>query len=154
MNNPLGTTFCLMLAVTAMSVQSSARATWLQAHRYQTWLAQTCRSVGTARRHSRPTACGLAGQTVQRRLQAGQTAAQPTPAAPGFGHAASAAVLSKYCITCHNEKRKTAGLAIDTLDLQRVGADAEVWEKVARKFRRTRCRRPVRRAPTARPMPP
>ena len=32
-------------------------------------------------------------------------------------------------------KRKTAGLAIDMLDLQRVGADAEVWEKIARKFR-------------------
>ena len=55
--------------------------------------------------------------------------------AQGFSPAPSAAVLSKYCITCHNEKRKTAGLAIDTLDLQRVGADAEVWEKIARKFR-------------------
>ena len=42
---------------------------------------------------------------------------------------------SKYCITCHNEKRKTAGLMIDKLDLQHVGEDAEVWEKVARKFR-------------------
>ena len=47
----------------------------------------------------------------------------------------SAAVLSKYCITCHNAKRKTAGLAIDTLDLARMAADAEVWEKIARKFR-------------------
>ena len=48
---------------------------------------------------------------------------------------APAAVLEKYCITCHNEKRKTAGLMIDKLDLQRVGGDAETWEKVARKFR-------------------
>ena len=47
----------------------------------------------------------------------------------------ASAVLSKYCITCHNDKRKTAGLMIDTLDLQRVGADAEVWEKIARKVR-------------------
>ena len=46
-----------------------------------------------------------------------------------------AAVLAKYCITCHNETRKTAGLMIDKLDLQHVGGDAEVWEKVARKFR-------------------
>lgn len=47
----------------------------------------------------------------------------------------AAAVLAKYCVTCHNEKRKTAGLRIDQLDLQRVGADAEIWEKVAGKFR-------------------
>ena len=65
-------------------------------------------------------------------LQASQ---QQTSVAQGLSPAASSAVLSKYCITCHNEKRKTAGLAIDTLDLQRVGADAEVWEKIARKFR-------------------
>ena len=47
----------------------------------------------------------------------------------------AAATLSKYCVTCHNEKRKVAGLMIDKLDLQHVGADAEMWEKVARKFR-------------------
>jgi len=46
-----------------------------------------------------------------------------------------AATLSKYCVSCHNEKRKVAGLMIDTLDLQQVGGDAEVWEKIARKFR-------------------
>jgi mono/diheme cytochrome c family protein len=49
--------------------------------------------------------------------------------------ATAGAVLSKYCLTCHNGKRRTAGLAIDELDLQRVGADAETWEKIARKFR-------------------
>jgi mono/diheme cytochrome c family protein len=57
--------------------------------------------------------------------QAGQTAG-PLPAS---------AVLSKYCVTCHNQKRKTAGLEIDTLDLQNVGAHAETWEKIARKVR-------------------
>jgi hypothetical protein len=55
-----------------------------------------------------------------------------TAVAQGFS---PAAVLSKYCITCHNEKRKVAGLMLDKLDLQHVGADAEMWEKVARKFR-------------------
>jgi hypothetical protein len=48
---------------------------------------------------------------------------------------APAAVLGKYCITCHNEKRKTAGLMIDKLDLQQIGHDAETWEKIANKFR-------------------
>ncbi len=44
-------------------------------------------------------------------------------------------VLDKYCITCHNARLKTAGLALDTLDVEHVGNAAEVWEKVARKFR-------------------
>jgi hypothetical protein len=54
---------------------------------------------------------------------------------PAVGDHTPTAVLAKYCVTCHNEKRKTAGLMIDKLDLQHVGGDAEVWEKVARKFR-------------------
>ncbi|HET9467626.1 MAG TPA: DUF1592 domain-containing protein [Vicinamibacterales bacterium] len=58
------------------------------------------------------------------------------PVAQGFSPVSQpTAVLSKYCVTCHNEKRKTAGLAIDTLDVQRVGPHAETWEKIARKFR-------------------
>src|SRR5437016_2222898 len=47
----------------------------------------------------------------------------------------SRAILDRYCVTCHNEKLKTAGLSLDTLDLARVGEHAEVWEKVDRKLR-------------------
>ena len=39
-------------------------------------------------------------------------------------------MLDQYCVTCHNEKLKTGGLELDTLDLGRVGSDAETWEKV------------------------
>src|SRR5215831_17061390 len=52
----------------------------------------------------------------------------------GQGNAPQA-LLNQYCITCHNEKLKTGGLALDKLDLERVGADAETWEKVVRKLR-------------------
>src|SRR6202034_2025227 len=45
------------------------------------------------------------------------------------------AVLNQYCVTCHNSKLKTGGLALDKLDLQHVDASAETWEKVARKLR-------------------
>ncbi len=45
------------------------------------------------------------------------------------------ALLKSYCITCHNERLKTANLALDALDLNNVGADAPVWEKVVRKLR-------------------
>jgi mono/diheme cytochrome c family protein len=60
------------------------------------------------------------------------------------------ALLDQYCVTCHNEKivrgrspaptplvsqLRTAGLALDSLDLARVGEDADYWEKVVRKLR-------------------
>ena len=44
-------------------------------------------------------------------------------------------VLKQYCYTCHNQTAKTAGLALDTLNLAAVGRDAETWEKVVRKLR-------------------
>ena len=45
------------------------------------------------------------------------------------------AVLNRYCVTCHNEKLKTAGLMLDKMDVASVPAGAEVWEKVIRKLR-------------------
>src|SRR5580700_8110110 len=45
------------------------------------------------------------------------------------------ALINQYCVTCHNEKAKTAGLMLDKLDLGNVGPHAETWEKVVRKLR-------------------
>ena len=45
------------------------------------------------------------------------------------------ALLDRYCVTCHNERLKTAGLTLDTMELASVGAGADVWEKVIRKLR-------------------
>src|SRR6266446_2374882 len=45
------------------------------------------------------------------------------------------AVLDQYCVTCHNERAKTAGLMLDKIDPARVSANAEAWEKVVRKLR-------------------
>ncbi len=44
-------------------------------------------------------------------------------------------VLNQYCVSCHNERLKTGGLALDKLDLANVPANAAVWEKVVRKLR-------------------
>jgi hypothetical protein len=52
-----------------------------------------------------------------------------------FADPAYRAVLDKYCVTCHNQRLKTAGLTLDNMDLAKVSAQAEVWEKVARKLR-------------------
>jgi mono/diheme cytochrome c family protein len=45
------------------------------------------------------------------------------------------AVLDTYCVACHNAKLRTAGLALDTLDVTKPGASAEVWERVIGKLR-------------------
>src|ERR1700743_1537398 len=44
-------------------------------------------------------------------------------------------VLDKYCVTCHNTKLKTAGLQLDTTDVEHVAERADLWEKVDRKLR-------------------
>jgi hypothetical protein len=51
--------------------------------------------------------------------------------APGGDHRA---VLKQYCFTCHNQSAKTAGLALDGMDLSTIGKDADTWEKVVRKL--------------------
>src|SRR6185295_4456499 len=45
------------------------------------------------------------------------------------------AVLDKYCVTCHNQKAKTAGLSLEGADFVRPSNTADVWEKVIRKLR-------------------
>jgi mono/diheme cytochrome c family protein len=65
------------------------------------------------------------------------------------GRAEAGEVLNKYCITCHNARLKTGGLALDSLDLSRVGERAEVWEKVATKLRTREMPPPGRPRPDA-----
>ncbi len=45
------------------------------------------------------------------------------------------ALLDRYCVTCHNQRARTADLAFDAMDLARVDVDAEIWEEAARKLR-------------------
>src|SRR5215831_11831402 len=45
------------------------------------------------------------------------------------------AVLDTYCVTCHNQKLRTAGMALDGLDVAQPAANAEAWEKVVAKLR-------------------
>jgi hypothetical protein len=52
------------------------------------------------------------------------------PAAP-----AQPALLTQYCVTCHNQRLKTGGLTIDAMDFEHVATDAAAWEKVVRKIR-------------------
>ena len=49
--------------------------------------------------------------------------------------AAARTLLDTYCVTCHNDKLRTAGVTLDQLPVDRVSADAETSEKVLRKLR-------------------
>ena len=63
---------------------------------------------------------------------------QQASASPAESSASTArALLDRYCVTCHNERTRTAGLTLDedTMDVSRVGEDAAVWEHVVRRLR-------------------
>ena len=81
------------------------------------------------------TAPGGASQSPPR-VQAPPPAVQAA-AAPVASHESvpSKAFLTTYCITCHNQRLKTGGLALDGLDVADVGRDAEVWEKAVVKLK-------------------
>src|ERR1700681_2904961 len=74
-----------------------------------------------------------------------QTQREPAPATSP----APRAVLDRYCVTCHNEKLRTAGLALDSLDVTNPSANAEVWEKVIAKLRAGAMPPPGRARPDA-----
>ena len=101
----------------------------------------------TTRRHS-----GLVGALVPAALvgglltgvAAGQgSTGVAAAAATGRAPAASAesaeygALIDRYCVTCHNDRLRTAGLTLDDAEVSEahVAADAELWEKVVQKLR-------------------
>jgi hypothetical protein len=49
--------------------------------------------------------------------------------------AAERALLNQYCVTCHNDKTKTANFSLQREDINSVGDHPEVWERVIRKLR-------------------
>src|SRR5437016_14594417 len=66
----------------------------------------------------------------------GQTRVPEQPSNPSGPAATTArASIDQYCVPCHNQRLKTAGLMLDKLDSTEVRKDAEVWEKVVRKLR-------------------
>lgn len=45
------------------------------------------------------------------------------------------AMLDEYCVDCHNQTAKTAGLMLDKMDVNHVPEGAQTWEKVILKLR-------------------
>src|SRR6516164_8199944 len=60
-----------------------------------------------------------------------QAVAQPNKASTS----PQRALLDQYCVTCHNQRLRTAGLLLDTAAVDDVAGSAAIWEKVLRKVR-------------------
>jgi len=66
-------------------------------------------------------------------LRAASTSQDPAASAPPTSHFRE--VFQRYCFTCHNERLRTAGLALDSLDVTDPAANSDVWERVIAKLR-------------------
>ena len=83
---------------------------------------------------------GLAALVWQSPRNSGATSAVPRGAVQVSTHvsaeaSALRATVDRYCVTCHNERLKTAGLTLDRLDSGDVAGDAATWEKGVKKLR-------------------
>jgi mono/diheme cytochrome c family protein len=59
----------------------------------------------------------------------------PATATPNAPVDQQRALLDRYCVSCHNNRLKTANLSLQGSDLTKVADHAELWEKVIRKLR-------------------
>jgi hypothetical protein len=57
---------------------------------------------------------------------------QPAASASSSPHKA---LLTRYCVGCHNSRLKSGGLALDSIDVDRIADHPDVWERVVRKLR-------------------
>src|ERR1700704_107137 len=69
---------------------------------------------------------GLHAAAIQR--EAAQPAAPPSAAA-------SRGLIDQYCVSCHNDRLRPAGLSLKGRDAEHVTASPEIWERVVRKLR-------------------
>jgi len=90
--------------------------------------------------------CFEASRSV--RASAPPAATLQAPAPSGAAPATPARQLvTRYCITCHNERLKTGNLLLDTADAEQVFNSAETWEKVVVKLRSRAMPPPGRQRP-------
>jgi mono/diheme cytochrome c family protein len=58
-----------------------------------------------------------------------------TPSERVFSAAEVRATISAYCLGCHNDRLRTAGLSLASVDVDHVPKQAEIWEMVAARLR-------------------
>src|SRR5712691_4894471 len=85
--------------------------------------------------HAKSPVALIAGLFLVGGLLAGAAPQQQTAAAASAAASAQRALVNQYCVGCHNEKLKTGGLELNTVNVDHVEQSPEVWEKVLRKIR-------------------
>src|SRR5262249_52317830 len=84
---------------------------------------------------------------LSRSLHASAPASTQTSRSNDVAATPARELVTKYCVTCHNERSKTANLLLDKADAERVFNSAETWEKVIVKLRSRAMPPPGRRRP-------
>ena len=110
---------------------SSRRARWLS-HSF----AAVCIAAATIG--------ALAAQQAPSPSSSTSPAAKPEPTAQPVSYRA---LVSTYCVSCHNGKVKAGGLQLDAVNREDLGAHQEAWERVVRKLRARQMPPPNARRP-------
>jgi mono/diheme cytochrome c family protein len=94
-------------------------------------------AISTQTKHSARRMCSALWWTAAVCFTASgfQTPAPPTGRASAPPPSPARELVSKYCVSCHNQKLKNAGLTLDNADAEHVSNSAETWEKVIVKLR-------------------
>ena len=77
---------------------------------------------------------GLAIVAATDRLEAAGSQ-QPATSDRSSTVASQSALIDQYCVTCHNERTKAGSLVLAGVDLTKVDAHTDIWERVVRKLR-------------------
>jgi len=88
-----------------------------------------CASFAVAAAASFSVAALASASKVEAAAVAGPTPQTQVPGGP------DKALTQKYCLACHNNRAKTGGLSLESVDFNDMGKDAETFEKVVRKVR-------------------
>ena len=75
----------------------------------------------------------LAALTATLSLSAAQKS-RSHPASAGLS-SDDQALVRRYCVSCHNDRLKTANLTLENVSVEPIGSAPAVWEKVVRKLR-------------------
>ncbi len=108
-------------------------AVWISFALYALTVVSTATLDGQSAAPRRPQAARAPGINV--RQSPGTATAQRAPATDVASATKQRALLDQYCVTCHNDRTKTANLSLAQLDLATAGDHPELWEKVVRKLR-------------------
>jgi hypothetical protein len=80
-------------------------------------------------------ASAAVSMTIGAAGQVRATTAPPQAAPPQVSPAFVRSTLNQYCVTCHNDKLRTGGFSLETLDTTKVVDAAPSWEKVIGRLR-------------------